>query len=94
MGNFGKSFSRELGKNTGKVISNAVFGDKWATPKRVSATVKIAEINAAKATAQADAIKEKAELEYKVQIDKIKLEQNYENSSQKKNSSMKLLKFT
>jgi hypothetical protein len=48
MGNFGKSLSRELGKNTGKVISNAVFGDKWSTPKRVSATVKVAEIKAHK----------------------------------------------
>ena len=31
---FGKSFGRELGKNTAKVISNAVFGDSWSTPYR------------------------------------------------------------
>lgn len=29
---FGKSFGRELGKNTAKLISNAVFGDSWSTP--------------------------------------------------------------
>ena len=31
---FGQSFGRELGKNTAKVISNAVFGDSWSTPYR------------------------------------------------------------
>lgn len=35
MGTFGKSLSRELGKNTGKYISNKVFGNSgWATPRR------------------------------------------------------------
>lgn len=34
MSNFGKSLSRELGKNTGKVISNVVAGDMWSTPYR------------------------------------------------------------
>ena len=34
MSNFGKSLTRELGKNTGKWISNAVFGDKHATPHK------------------------------------------------------------
>jgi hypothetical protein len=36
MGTFGKSFSRELGKNTGKWASNKLFGDKWSTPYRVT----------------------------------------------------------
>lgn len=37
MGIFGNSFKRELGKNTAKRVSNAIFGDKWSTPyKRVS----------------------------------------------------------
>ena len=31
---FGKSFGRELGKNTAKVVSNALFGDSWSTPYR------------------------------------------------------------
>lgn len=35
MSTFGKSFSRELGKNTGKFVSNKVFGTSgWATPRR------------------------------------------------------------
>ncbi|WP_064967268.1 hypothetical protein [Tenacibaculum ovolyticum] len=34
MGNFGRSLARELGKNTGKWMSNAVFGDKHATPHK------------------------------------------------------------
>jgi len=34
MSTFGKSLSRELGKNTGKWISNAVFGDKHSTPHK------------------------------------------------------------
>ena len=35
MGTFGKSFSRELGKNTGKWASTKLFGDKHATPHRI-----------------------------------------------------------
>lgn len=35
MGTFGKSFTRELGKNTGKWVSNKVFGDGHATPHKV-----------------------------------------------------------
>lgn len=35
MSTFGKSFSRELGKNAGKFVSNKVFGTAgWATPRR------------------------------------------------------------
>lgn len=35
MGIFGKSFSQELGKNTGKWASNKIFGTTgWATPRR------------------------------------------------------------
>ena len=35
MGTFGNSFKRELGKNTAKVVSNVLFGDKFATPYRI-----------------------------------------------------------
>lgn len=36
MGTFGKSFSREMGKNTGKFVSNKVFGKSGhATPHRI-----------------------------------------------------------
>ena len=36
MGKFGDSLKRELGKNTGKFVSNKVFGDGHSTPHRVS----------------------------------------------------------
>lgn len=35
MGTFGKSFTREIGKNTGKWVSNKVFGDGHATPHKI-----------------------------------------------------------
>lgn len=34
MSDFGKAFRREVGKNTGKFISNVIFGDKHSTPYR------------------------------------------------------------
>ncbi|WP_445723454.1 hypothetical protein [Flavobacterium sp.] len=36
MGKTSDSFKREIGKNTGKVVSNFLFGDKHSTPIRVS----------------------------------------------------------
>ena len=78
MGTFGNSFSREIGKNTGKLVSNAVFGDKWSTPHRITSTIKVAEIKAEQAKLEAAALKEKAEIEYDLQIDKIKLEKKFE----------------
>ena len=82
MGSFGQSLSRELGKNTGKVISNTVFGNKWSTPSRVSISTKNLEIRASQAIAQADALKKKAELDYDLTIDKIKLEQKFESQKE------------
>lgn len=35
---FFKSFKRELGRNTGKWVSNKVFRDGWSTPYRFSRT--------------------------------------------------------
>ena len=34
MGNFSKKFWQETGKNTGKFVSNKVFGDGHSTPYR------------------------------------------------------------
>lgn len=34
MGKIGNAFQREIGKNTGKFVSNLVFGDKHSTPYR------------------------------------------------------------
>jgi hypothetical protein len=55
MGTFGKSLGRELGKNTGKFVSNKVFGDKWSTPYRVSATVEVEKFKASQAKIEAEA---------------------------------------
>ena len=33
---FKKYFFREIGKNTGKWVSNKLFGDNWSTPYRFS----------------------------------------------------------
>ena len=33
---FKRAFKREMGKNTGKVLSNFLFGDSWSTPYRAS----------------------------------------------------------
>ena len=36
---FWSSFKRELGKNSGKWISNKIFGNKWSTPYRNDITI-------------------------------------------------------
>ena len=42
---FGKSFERELGKNTGKWVSNVIFGDGHATPYRRAESRRQQKIN-------------------------------------------------
>ena len=38
---FGKAFAREFGKNTAKLVSNAVYRDHWSTPyRRVDPSLK------------------------------------------------------
>ena len=34
MGKLGNAFQREIGRNTGKFVSNLLFGDKHSTPYR------------------------------------------------------------
>jgi len=34
-GIFGRAFKREVGKNTGKVVSNFLFRDSWSTPHKI-----------------------------------------------------------
>lgn len=67
MGAFGNSLKRELGKNTGKFISNVVFGDKHSTPYRrvdsrhqVTMNARIAE---AEARRRVEEVKKSARLE-------------------------------
>lgn len=71
MGTFGKSLGRELGKNTGKFVSNKVFGDQWSTPYRVSATAQAAKYKASQAKIEAE-----AEFDRVRQQERIELERN------------------
>ncbi len=87
---FSKALGRELGKNTGKLISNKLFGDGHATPYRITAKVqsaqlradsKIAEANALvdAERAKANAIKHQADLEFEKEKLKIKFEKEKED---------------
>lgn len=38
-------FKREIGKNTGKFVSNKLFGDKWSTPHKVIIARENAQID-------------------------------------------------
>ena len=67
MGAFGNSLKRELGKNTGKFISNVVFGDMHSTPyRRVDARRKAASearIAESEARRRVEVVKKSAKLE-------------------------------
>jgi hypothetical protein len=71
MGTFGSNLGRELGKNTGKFVSNKVFGDKWSTPYRVSATVEVEKFKASQTKIEAE-----AEFDRIKQQERIELERN------------------
>lgn len=61
MGTFGKSFAREIGKNTGKWASNKVFGNTGhATPHRI-----VRESGGSSSMSNANIEKDKLELEKK-----------------------------
>ena len=74
MGKLGDSFKREVGKNTGKFVSNLVFGDKHSTPYRrvdgggsSSVRAEAAQARAEAARIQAAAIEEKTRAEIEKQ---------------------------
>lgn len=74
MGKFGDSFKREVGKNTGKLVSNLVFGDKHSTPYRrvdgggsSSVRAEAAQARAEAARIQAAALEEKTRAEIEKQ---------------------------
>lgn len=60
MGQFGKALGRELGKNTGRAISNKVFGDGHASKHAHS--VKMGRLQSQKAEAEAEEAKSKAKV--------------------------------
>ena len=81
MGIIEDSFKKELGKNTGKFVSNLVFGDKHSTPyRRVGSSVaqearaEAARIRAEAAQAKADAIAREHEVRAEIE------EKNHLNS--------------
>ncbi len=78
--NFGRALGRELGKNTGKLISNKLFGDGHATPHRITAKVKTAEIRADSAKAKAQAFEAKVNADFEIEEMKIILEKDKEES--------------
>ncbi len=74
MGKIGDSFKREVGKNTGKFVSNLVFGDKHSTPYRrvdgggsSSVRAEAAQSRAEAARIQAAALEEKTRAEIEKQ---------------------------
>lgn len=71
MGSFTSSLGRELGKNTGKYVSNKVFGDKWSTPYRVSATAEVAKSKVTQAKIQAEAESARIREQERVELEKI-----------------------
>lgn len=72
MGIFGKSFSREIGKNTGKWVSNKVFKDGHSTPYRV-------KIQREKLKVEQEKVKGKiAENELQIELEKQKALLNLE----------------
>lgn len=74
MGKLGDSFKREVGKNTGKFVSNLVFGDKHSTPYRrvdgggsSSVRAEASQARAEAARIQAAALEEKTRAEIEKQ---------------------------
>ena len=73
MGKIGDSFKREVGKNTGKFVSNLVFGDKHSTPYRrvdggsSGVRAEAAQTRAEAARIQAAALEEKTRAEIEKQ---------------------------
>lgn len=83
MSDFGRAFRREFGKNTGKFISNVVFGDKHSTPyRRVDSArqERQANINARHA--------ERMQLQQerlRIQQERLQMQQERQNERSRKN---------
>lgn len=74
MGKLGNAFQREIGRNTGKFVSNLLFGDKHSTPYRrvdgggsSSVRAEAAQARAETARIQAAALEEKTSAEIEKQ---------------------------
>lgn len=88
MGTFGNSLKRELGKNTGKFISNVVFGDMHSTPyRRVDArrqAASEARIAEAEARRRVEEVKKQARLEEA----RMRLEEAHERAKLERNNQL------
>lgn len=61
---FEKAFAREFGKNTAKVVSNALYRDHWSTPyRRVGSGSSAASARAERARIEAESRAEQARIE-------------------------------
>lgn len=72
MGKFEDSFKRQVGRDTGKFVSNVIFGDKHATPVRVS--VRQEKIKLEKERFESERELEKQRLRNKQQAERKQLE--------------------
>src|SRR5688572_18004153 len=81
---FFRSFKREVGKNTGKWISNKIFGDGHSTPIKIIREQKNVELNQ-----QKKEFKEKIKFEEKlVELEQKKLLNNKTNLLAEKRNSV------
>ena len=63
MGKFGDSFKKQLGRDTGRFVSNLLFGDKHAAPVRVSSRETKKQIERERMEAEAQIERERMEAE-------------------------------
>ena len=91
--NFGKALGRELGKNTGKLISNKLFGNGHATPYRVTGRAQAAQIKADAVNAQAEALKAQANAQFKAEKMRVLQERRQENKAREISAVGEIAKF-
>jgi hypothetical protein len=91
--NFGKALGRELGKNTGKLISNKLFGNGHATPYRVTGRAQAAQIKADAVNAQAEALKAQANAQFKAEKMRVLQERKQENKAREISAVGEIAKF-
>ena len=82
MGKFEDSFKRQVGRDTGKFVSNLIFGDKHSTPVRVS--VRQEKMKLEKERFENERDLERQRLRNKQELEKKELEIQQEHLKQKR----------
>ena len=82
MGKFEDSFKRKVGRDTGKFVSNLIFGDKHSTPVRVS--VRQEKMKLEKERFENERDLERQRLRNKQELEKKELEIQQEHLKQKR----------